>query len=333
MSRSARNEVKEVEAVFGDCERIAAWMQLVRKVRREFPGLETEALLKEHRQTVLRFMEKRQALCVTDRETVSGVLLFSRSRNMICCLAVDPAYRKRGIASVLLRKALDELDRSREITVSTFRETDEKGIAPRALYKKFGFKEAALTEEFGYPNQVFVLSPSNADPGGKNPEPVFESERIRYVSVSERLVNDYLVMVNDYENVNRYLGGVPKAFTVEQEIEWVRKALASNALVFSMIEKESGEFIGNIEFMRPHDGEAELGIALTAEKQDRGYGTEAVSATVRYGFSALGLKRVFLRTNPDNARAIRVYQKCGFSEYARTDAHICMEILRKDPIL
>ena len=55
--------------------------------------------------------------------------------------------------------SLDELDGSREITVSTFRENDEKGIAPRALYRKFGFQEGELTEEFGYPNQVFVLRP------------------------------------------------------------------------------------------------------------------------------------------------------------------------------
>ena len=59
----------------------------------------------------------------------------------------------------MLGKALGELDRSRDITVSTFRENDDKGIAPRALYKKFGFREGEMTEEFGYPNQVFVLQP------------------------------------------------------------------------------------------------------------------------------------------------------------------------------
>jgi ribosomal protein S18 acetylase RimI-like enzyme len=132
-------------------------MLLVRKVRRDFPGLETEESLDEHKQTVLKFMSKKQALCVRNRKTVVGVLLFSRSRNMICCLAVDPEHRKQGLASLLLRKALDELDRSKEITVSTFRENDDKGIAPRALYRKFGFQEGEMTEEFGYPNQTFVL--------------------------------------------------------------------------------------------------------------------------------------------------------------------------------
>ena len=78
---------------------------------------------------------------------------------MICCLAVAPEYRQRGIGSLLLKEALDELDRSKEISVSTFRENDEKGAAPRALYKKFGFQEAELVEEFGYPNQRFILYP------------------------------------------------------------------------------------------------------------------------------------------------------------------------------
>ena len=150
---------KEMEVVFGDSSMIDSWMQLVRKVSWNFPGLETEESLDEHKQTVLKFMNKRQALCVRSREKVVGVLLFSRSRNMICCLAVDPEHRKQGLASILLRKALDELDRNREITVSTFCENDDKGIAPRALYKKFGFQEGEMTEEFGYPNQVFVLYP------------------------------------------------------------------------------------------------------------------------------------------------------------------------------
>ncbi len=151
--------MKEWEAIFGESSYIDSWMQLVRKVSWNFPGLETEENLEEHKQTVLKFMNKLQAVCVKDSEIIVGVLLFSRNRNMICCLAVDPEYRQQGLASILLRKALAELDRSREITVSTFRENDEKGIAPRALYKKFGFQEGEMTEEFGYPNQVFVLHP------------------------------------------------------------------------------------------------------------------------------------------------------------------------------
>ena len=102
-------------------------------------------------------MNDKRALCVKNEQDIVGVLLYSRKHNMICCLAVDPAYRKRGIASILLKEALDKLDRDKDITVSTFRENDVKGIAPRKLYKKFGFEEGELIEEFGYPNQRFVL--------------------------------------------------------------------------------------------------------------------------------------------------------------------------------
>lgn len=53
-----------MEAVFGDSTCINSWMQLVRKVSWNFPGLETEEHIKEHEQTVLKFMNKKQALYV-----------------------------------------------------------------------------------------------------------------------------------------------------------------------------------------------------------------------------------------------------------------------------
>lgn len=152
-------EEQQMQAELGTPQDICNWMKLVTEISWNFPGLETEESLDEYCQTVLRFMNKEQALCVRDGEKIIGVLLFSRNKNMICCLGVSPAYRRRGIASLLLERALENLDRTRAITVSTFREEDEKGKAPRALYRKFGFLEGELIEEFGYPNQKFILPP------------------------------------------------------------------------------------------------------------------------------------------------------------------------------
>ncbi|MDE6764218.1 MAG: GNAT family N-acetyltransferase [Oscillospiraceae bacterium] len=148
-----------MEVLFGKTSDIEQWMNLIKRVSWNFPGLETDESIEEHSQTVLKFMDKKQALCIKHGNDIAGVILFSRNRSMICCMAVAPEYRRQGIGSALLEKALGELDRSKEISVSTFREDDEKGIAPRALYKKFGFKEAELIEEFGYPNQRLVLYP------------------------------------------------------------------------------------------------------------------------------------------------------------------------------
>ena len=144
---------------YGNEGDITSWMELVNKVKTNFPGLETDNNIQEHKQTVLRFMKEKRAICVNDNNKVIGVLLFSKKHNMICCLAVLPEYRKRGFASELLETAIKNLDRTRNITVSTFRDNDKKGIAPRALYKKFGFVEDELIEEFGYPNQIFILKP------------------------------------------------------------------------------------------------------------------------------------------------------------------------------
>ena len=149
--------IEKMKVEFGRTSDIDSWMQLVRKVSWNFPGLETEQSIDEHKITVLKFMNDRRALCVKKEQDIVGVLLYSRKHNMICCLAVDPAYRKRGIASLLLSEALDKLDRDKDITVSTFRENDVNGTAPRKLYRKFGFEGDELIEEFGYPNQRFVL--------------------------------------------------------------------------------------------------------------------------------------------------------------------------------
>lgn len=147
-----------MNVVFGKEDDIELWLSLVREVRNNFPGLETEAAIEEHKRTVLEFMNERRALCVKSGEEIAGVLLFSKTHNMICCLAVSPAHRRNGIASALISKALDELDRTRDITVTTFRDNDPRSAAPRALYKKFGFTEGGLVVEFGCPSQVFVLS-------------------------------------------------------------------------------------------------------------------------------------------------------------------------------
>lgn len=155
----------EYKLKYGAPEDIDGWMSLVSRISWNFPGLETAEKLDEHKATVLRFMAKRQAICVRSGGEIAGVMLFSRRMNMICCLGVSPGHRRRGIASMLMDEALRNLDRSREITVTTFRADDEKGTAPRALYEKYGFIEEALIEELGYPNQRYVLYPAGSEKG------------------------------------------------------------------------------------------------------------------------------------------------------------------------
>ena len=134
---------------------IGGWMALVEQVKDGFPGLETREALEEHRNTVLAFMGRGEAICAAEGGELAGALLFSREAGMLCFLAVAPRCRRRHIAETMVKYMLTFLEPGREITVTTYREGVPEGAAARAFYKRLGFTEGALTEEFGSPVQEF----------------------------------------------------------------------------------------------------------------------------------------------------------------------------------
>lgn len=146
-----------VRTGFAVQENLASWMSLVEIVRENFPGLETQELLDGYRETVVKNIERQSAICALHGRIVVGILLFSVEHNMISCMAVHPEYRRRGIAREMIALMMTKLDRTQDITVTTFREDDPKGTAPRALYAALGFVPAGFCVEQGYPSQVFVL--------------------------------------------------------------------------------------------------------------------------------------------------------------------------------
>ncbi len=144
-------------------------------------------------------------------------------------------------------------------------------------------------------------------------EIVFESDNIYYVKLDEKLVNDYLAMVND-PNVANKISHKIRTYTYEQELEWVKSKLEENAICFSMIEKTTGEYIGNIEIMEIKDNIGELGISITASKQDKHYGTESIKALIKYAYEELNLDGMELNVYATNPRAIHCYEKVGFTK-------------------
>lgn len=138
-------------------EHIDAWMALVEQVRDAFPGLETAEAMAEHRATVLRFIQDSSAICAVESGRIIGTLLFSTESSMLCFLAVDPSCRRQHIARRMVDFMLTKMEDGKDITVTTYREGDPNGTAARAFYKRLGFSEGKLTEEFGCPVQEFVL--------------------------------------------------------------------------------------------------------------------------------------------------------------------------------
>ena len=147
------------------------------------------------------------------------------------------------------------------------------------------------------------------------------SEKINYIKVSKDLINDYLNMINDID-IAKFISKNPKTYTYEQEEKWVEDQLNSNAKVFSMLEKNTNKYIGNIEIKDYN----EIGICITKDMQDKHYGTEALKAIINYAFNKLNLDEVVLKVYPNNKRAIHCYKNVGFVEYDKTDDTIYMKI-------
>lgn len=146
-----------MEITLGKKSDIDRWMNLVNKVKDNFPGLETKAALDEHRDTVLDFIKNESAICAKSKDKIVGALLFSKDNNMLFFLAVDAEYRRQHIAEKMVSYMLSFLDSKKDVVVTTYREGTPEGIAARAFYKHLGFVEGNLTEEFGSPVQEFIL--------------------------------------------------------------------------------------------------------------------------------------------------------------------------------
>lgn len=142
-------------------------------------------------------------------------------------------------------------------------------------------------------------------------EILFESERIYFIKLTKKLVNEYLDMVNDIE-VQKFISHKRKTYTLDGEIEWIMKKLDEKAIIFSMIEKRTNEFIGNIEIIEINNNIGEIGIAITPKKQDKHFGQEAMKRLIDYSFEQLNLDGLELNVYDFNLRGIKCYEKVGF---------------------
>ena len=139
---------------------------------------------------------------------------------------------------------------------------------------------------------------------------IFESENIYYIQMSESLMNDYLKMYNDQE-VQKNL--FKKIYTYEQIQNWLKKRLLDKTTcIFSMIEKETNEFIGNIEIMEIKNNIGEIGISIIPKKQNKRFGQEAIKRLIDYSFVNLNLDGLDLNVYNFNSRGIKCYEKIGF---------------------
>lgn len=106
--------------------------------------------------------------------------------------------------------------------------------------------------------------------------------------------------------------------TLPQTIEMIQNQRSSDSARHFMIDlTRNGETksIGNVSF-RHFDRicrSVSIGIMIGDKNEwGKGYGTEAIRQFTRLLFTRYNLHRIQLDTFPNNERAIRTYEKCGF---------------------
>ncbi len=139
--------------VFAAREDIPEWIKLVHLVIDGFPHLDEQQYLEQ----LQEYIRNKRALILKDADTAIGIMAFHEVTGSIDFFGVHPQYRKKGIAKAFCEKALYELARSAQISVTTFREGDKADTGYREVWESLGFVEAELLIEFGYPTQRFVL--------------------------------------------------------------------------------------------------------------------------------------------------------------------------------
>ncbi len=78
----------------------------------------------------------------------------------------------------------------------------------------------------------------------------------------------------------------------------------------------AGTHIGFCSVYNVTRDEAQLGISIgNKDYWGKGYGTDAVNEVTELCFNTFGVKRVYLKALDSNIRAIKCYEKCGFTRY------------------
>jgi len=130
-------------------------------------------------------------------------------------------------------------------------------------------------------------------------------------------VEKFTEWLNDMEVINNLLL-YSQVIGIENEKEFLQKL--SREHNYSIIDIKTNELIGNCGIMKIDNlnQTAEVGIFIGNKKYwSKGFGTEALSLLMDYGFKALNLHNIRLKVFSFNERAVKSYEKIGFKTFGK----------------
>lgn len=134
--------------------------------------------------------------------------------------------------------------------------------------------------------------------------------------------------VNDPE-LKHYTGTLYPVSEYEHEKWLENRAISKTEKTFVIREKNSKVLIGTIGITNIDypNSNAEMYICIgnkdfiSSQNATHGYGSDAVMALTDFCFNRLNLHKVYLRVFDGNERAVKCYQKAGFTVEGRLAEH------------
>lgn len=99
------------------------------------------------------------------------------------------------------------------------------------------------------------------------------------------------------------------------------------------IVNDADEYMGTVSLKNIHDSVAEFAITIRKCAMGQGYSRYGMKEIINYGFNVLNLKSIYWCVSPENKRAVKFYDKNGYTRhdidsrnfgggYTRTDTEI-----------
>lgn len=94
---------------------------------------------------------------------------------------------------------------------------------------------------------------------------------------------------------------------------FISAAQNRNDSVHLAVTDDHDEYQGTVSLKDIKDGSAEFAITVRASAMGRGFSQYAMAEIIRMGFEDFGLTRIYWCVNPANKRAVRFYDKNGYT--------------------
>lgn len=116
---------------------------------------------------------------------------------------------------------------------------------------------------------------------------------------------------------------VPYPYTEQDARNFILSLKESSEASFAITLLDDQHLIGGIGLrIDPHHPRAELGYWLGTLYWGRGYATEAARSVVEYGFTGLGLHRIYALAFRENTASAKVLQKLGMTHEGCLREHL-----------